>query len=756
MSVETLIDTYGATYDALRLTTGDTIAALWADLGGPDELRALEFAEAAVDVVNAAAQETAIVVDAYVAEYVGTVTGKASTGPSTLDLAEFVVDQLRGTPGLDVYRRPAITARTALADGRSFEEAMSVAGSRASAMAQADIGLAHRQAAVESMDANPDVDGYRRTLTGASCLLCMIASTQRYKTSALMPIHTRCDCRVAPLVDGTDYGRVINRELYRELKAQGAMDKITRGRIRTREGLPAQRTAAQARRQKALDKRASLEDELAAETDPARRRRLEERIERESATIVGADRQLKVLGTGPTRVKQKVTGPVAPVDWPDGMKPAAPTVPAVREHGELGPVLVNDRHAYTTVTPSTAAAARVDADPDTLRASDPPPPAKVTTSKPASVPDSPDTPPTAPAAPKPARKPRYSVDSPEVLRRSQRKNISPQQAADQLNDKAARRSAEQAATRREARALTVDSPEVVKVADRYGVSPAEVMVARERVREVRRVIADEAARVQARSFADLDLWDALKITRPPKAGARSAVGRKLRGGEYDWLERLGDRERARLSRAWYTDVDAYTPDLLAEAISSRLGRDVSVDDAVALWLDRNRTIEAAGALRRGKLPSLDAYSGSIDPDDLLPEFSASGYRVTAVLGDDLEAAAHIAQVEREVLRRDAEQYLGRALEPELGPAPWRMSYQSWEEEVLELEYAVRNRLDAEIRVGDDMVTFTAEEAADRLEELVPYYLDEPGTSFEELYARIIVTANRANLEVADYARIPWS
>lgn len=716
MAIEELVTSYGTSYDALRLTTGDTVEQLWLELGGPDDRRALEFAEAATDIVNAAAQETAELVDNYVAEYVGTVRGQP-TGPSALDLADYVVDQLRSTPGLDVYRRPALQTRRLLAEGKPFEVAMQQAGQRAGAMAEADIGLAHRRAGVDAMEATPGVDGYRRALTGKSCTLCMIASTQRYRTGELMPIHTRCDCRVAPIVAGTDYGRVINRELYRELKASGELARFN-NRNRGTSG-QSRAKAAEARRQR-LD---GIGAPNATELDlrkPANTRQLADDLE-----------------TGAAR------------------RTAPPPAPAVRQHAELGPVLVNERHAYTSVTPSRAGVHRLDEAADRLRSTDPPPPAKVTTQQPRTPATSTPAAPDAPPAPKTTRAPRYTVDSPEVMRAANRRNVDPAKVAEELNAKAARRAREAADVRAANRSLTVDSPDVIRVADKYGVTPDDVLVARGRVKEVRRVIADEAARVQADAFGDLDQWDALKLTRPPKTGARSATGTTLKRGEYDWLEQLDERERSRLSRVWFTDGGASSPDNLAETLSARLGRDLSVDDAVDIWLDHNRRIEAAGALRRGKLPSDRAYSGQIDPDDLLPQLQADGYRVSKVLGDDLDAAGHIAQVERTVLRREAEDYLGAALDPQLGPAPFRMSFGTWQAEVADLEFAVRNGQPASFSYGDDVVEFTAREAADRLEELVPYYLDDPGTTFEELYARIISTARKADQEVPDYAVIPW-
>lgn len=713
MAIEELVNSYGTTYDALRLTTGDTVGQLWLELGGPDDRRAVEFAKVAEEVVNAAAQETALVVDSYVAEYVGTVRG-TPTGPSGLDLAEFVVDQLRGAPGLDVYRRPALETRRLLAEGKPYDDAMAQAGRRAAGMAEADIGLAHRKAGVESMSNTPGVDGYRRTLTGKSCTLCMIASTQRYGSAELMPIHTRCDCRVAPIVGGTDYGRVINRDLYRELKASGELARFNKRNAGT---------SGRSRARAANDRRLRLEG-------------------------IGAPNATELDLRRPANAK----GLAADLEATAARRTAPPPSPAVRQHAELGPVLVNERHAYTAVRPSKAGAHRLDVDADRLARTDAPPPGKVTTQRP-DVPDAPATPPTV-TPPKAAKAPRYSVDSPEVIRAARRRNLPPERVADELNTKARRRAEEAAAVRAERKALTVDSPDVIAAANRYDVTPDEVLTARERVPQVRRAIAEEAARVQAEAYGDLYQWDALKLNRPPKAGARSGTGRVLRGGEYDWLEQIDARERARLSRVWLGD-DTLAPDQLAETLSEFYRRDVSVGEAVDIWLDRNRRIEATGALRRGKLPSGKAYSESIDADNLLPNIDADGYQVSRILGDELDAAAHIASVERQVLRRDAEQFLGAALNPQLGPSPYRMSYQSWEEEVRELEFAVRNGVPVELNLGDDVLTYTVDEAATRLEELVPYYLDDPGTSFEELYARIISTAHKAGEEVPSYARIPW-
>ncbi len=707
MALEELVDEYGRRYDELRLTSAELVEQLWLEFGGPDDRRAAEAAELMLEAVNTAAGEAAELVDGYVAEYVSTVSGKPPPRVNALDLAEYAVDQLRGgARGLDVYRRPAIEARRLLAEGRPYDDAMAQAGRRASGMAQADVALAHRSAGSRAMDTY-GADGYRRVLTGASCLLCAVASTQRYKNAELMPIHTRCDCRVAPIVGDTDYGQIVNRELYRELKSSGQLDRLNARMNRAGSGRARARAAETRRRASQM------------ELDGVGRGRGTQ-----------AELDLRRPASGADLERELAAGA--------GRRTASAGVNVgVRQHGEMGPVLVNDRHAFTAAAPPRRAGAhRLEADLDELPGRRPP-------AEPGVV-DAP-APPRAPAAPRA----RYDVDSPEVVRAARRRNLPPERVAAELNEKAALKARQAAEARDYARSLSVDHPDVIRVAERNGVSADEVLVALPQVRAVRREMAEAAARLQAEAYGDLYSWEALKMAAPPRV---------RRGGEYDWLEQVAPAERARLSRLWY-DQDpsrVYTPDQLAEQITAAIGRDLSVDEAVALWLDRTRVYEAAGAIRRGRLPSSRAYSGRIDVDNLTPGVNYLPSRVIGV--DDLEAAGYIAARDAEAYADDALAMLGRAAEAELGPAPYRMGFQSWQDEVAGLEYALRNNLDEfELEFDDgSVVRYVGRELEDRLEELVPYYLDEPGASFEEVYARLIHTARRAGEEVPDYARIPWS
>lgn len=687
MSAEELIRAYGTTYDELRLGVAGQAEQLWLELGGPDDRRLNDFAEAAEELVNDANRATGQLVTEYVDEYVGTVSRRpppprSSAGEDALDLAELAVDQLRGIT--DSYRRPGIAVRKGLADGKLYEVVMREQATRINAQAQADVALAHRYAARSSMERH-ELTFYRRVLTAESCDLCRVAATQRYRTGDLMPIHSRCDCRVAPLVGDYDGARIVNRELYRELKLDGTLDRVNRNN--------------------------------AGQSGRARARRAQRNRDRAGRAAGNRRRQGRLDGLEELELE------LPPIE-----------APAVRQHGELGPVLVNERHRFT------AAKRTVDevTDASDLRTR---PPAVVVEEVVEEVVDAP-----VEAVAKAERSGRWTKDTPSVIRAAQRRNVSPEQIIDELELKRADRLAEQRAERELRRQLTdVDSDEVRKLADAYDVTPDEIVANVAKVPQARRTMSDAATKVQLDAFETLDTWDARKLGRP----------RRTRGKlppEWDWLSELDDAEVKRLRRSWFDDPEIFDPpDVLADRIGNALSTDLSVDDAIARrWLEQTRRYEAAGSIRRGKAPSARAYSGRVDVDGLLEgaiddadEFTL---RPSEVVGrSDGDVAGRLAQLARTADRADAELYLDDALRATTGdPPPWRMSFQSFEAELRDLESGLRNT-PADVRP----------DGVDRLRELVPTYLDDDGTSYEELYGRIIDTARRAGQDVPDYARIPW-
>jgi hypothetical protein len=677
---------------AIRETSAGLVEDAWDAYAGLDDVSARRFTEAAARISTAAQQQTAALAAGYL-EANDAVLGRASSIVPTLPPIR------NGVPTEAVYNRSIVEARRIVGNGGNVDQALAAGRARATSTARTDVILANRGAVSAAKAGRPWVVGYRRVLTGKSCALCATASTQRYNIADLQPIHASCDCDVAEIYGNADPGQVINRELLEDLKAtaaDGGRPDYWRGPY-------------------LVDERGRI---TVARTDYLR----------------GPDgKRLLTEAGNPVRVKV----------------PGDPVRATVRRHGELGEVLTDSRHAFTAADeiadlelPSitgrpTAVADELD---DVAEAV-----ARTSSTvddlarTPANIAEE-----ALDEAPKHRLKP-TDPRSNSVQREALRRNVSPERVAAERDAAKLARAQEQRALRQERKAWTRDSPEVIEVAARNGVDPDDVIAALERIPAVRKEIAEAAARTQAEAFDTLYSYnDAWKIQRPPPRGATYADGNPIPRAGWDFLEQLDARERARLSRQWYDDSPTYAPDLLQQTIASaNPGVAGSVDEAVAHWLEITRRYEAAGALRRGKLPSERAYSGAIDPDNLVADVR---YSVRAVLGsDDLNAAGHIAGRDAEDLAQDAYQYLGRAsTNPQHGPSPYRMSYQSWEEEVRTLEYGLRE--------------YPSEMPANawaRYRELVPEFIDEPGLEFEDLYTRIVTTARQAGEEVPDYARIPW-
>lgn len=127
----------------------------------------------------------------------------------------------RGVDPNSVYRRPAVTAYTALSEGRPLGEAVLLGESRLRSLIAMDMQLARTHQANVRLRGDYRVRGYRRTLSpGENCALCAIASTQRYTREDLMPIHSGCRCEVVPIVGTHDPGQIINPERYDEVMRQ--------------------------------------------------------------------------------------------------------------------------------------------------------------------------------------------------------------------------------------------------------------------------------------------------------------------------------------------------------------------------------------------------------------------------------------------------------------------------------------------------------------------------------------------------------
>lgn len=125
-----------------------------------------------------------------------------------------VVTGGRGVPAEEVYRRPGTMVYTELSQGKPVGDAIAAGRERLISLVTTDLQMSKVRQAQRSLT-SAGVTAFRRVLTGhENCALCVIASTQRYHRSDLMPIHPGCDCSVDSLPRGWNPdAQVIDQDL---------------------------------------------------------------------------------------------------------------------------------------------------------------------------------------------------------------------------------------------------------------------------------------------------------------------------------------------------------------------------------------------------------------------------------------------------------------------------------------------------------------------------------------------------------------
>jgi hypothetical protein len=198
-TVEQLADANMAQVRALTDRTLLLVQQAWWSLSewhSPDE-----FLDKILPIITGAQVQTAALTDAYLAAVVAEALGTA-TGPIGLD-PEQVTNLRMNTTMADAYARPFHTVWYQQSKGVDFAQALRLGLERAEHMVTLDIQLARTHASAVILQQTDGVQRYQRVLSGSeNCDICSVAARHIYKTSSLMPIHTKCDCTVAPVIEG--------------------------------------------------------------------------------------------------------------------------------------------------------------------------------------------------------------------------------------------------------------------------------------------------------------------------------------------------------------------------------------------------------------------------------------------------------------------------------------------------------------------------------------------------------------------------
>lgn len=307
----------------LRIRTGTAraVGQVWKELGSYDRSDVNRYINTVTPVIEGGKRNAITTAAAFVGR---TVKKK----PPEIDVASVSKFVRNGTPIAAVQHRPFVATWTALKEGKPWEMAVEEGLTAAVSAAFTDVSLAARDAMPALTAQEPSIDGYQRVPGGDACDFCVLASTQRYTTGELMPLHNNCGCGVELLTDApysvSEYtGAKTYQSLPTELRTADELAAITNEQSYARAAARYSKRAEANRARAAASRR-----EAVSEADPKRAARLIERAQRWDERASRQDlASLRERADRIRVVKQRAL--------------------SVQEHGELGPILTNASHNFT-------------------------------------------------------------------------------------------------------------------------------------------------------------------------------------------------------------------------------------------------------------------------------------------------------------------------------------------------------------------------------------------------------------------------
>lgn len=180
----------------LRARLSRQLTARWRSMESWRDADIVKLENAILPLMSAAERQMADLTNAYLASALSAGSGDAFR-PASVNYKAVTGEALRGISPVDVFRRPQMVLNYQLSKGASLTQAVTAGEKRLQSLGMTNLQLAKTRTA-----ASQSTDGwFRRVLTGSeNCAMCVIASTQRYRSNILQPIHPGCDCGVEPLL----------------------------------------------------------------------------------------------------------------------------------------------------------------------------------------------------------------------------------------------------------------------------------------------------------------------------------------------------------------------------------------------------------------------------------------------------------------------------------------------------------------------------------------------------------------------------
>jgi len=207
---------YIAELDALAELVGVALRDIFANLAHTDRADIEAFIAEASPYTTAGVSEASDLASAYLSEMTGTAI-KAS-------------DIIAPTIAWD---GPFLRTWHDLAEGMPYDQAKESGAS----MAEMTGYSATNDGAMARMgQPGTKVKGWRRVINPTACEWCRVVATQLYRTQESATFgHWKCRCTTVAVMGDTDPGKAINQARLRELKASGAVERVSKARERSRE-----------------------------------------------------------------------------------------------------------------------------------------------------------------------------------------------------------------------------------------------------------------------------------------------------------------------------------------------------------------------------------------------------------------------------------------------------------------------------------------------------------------------------------------
>lgn len=199
-------------FSTLRASMIQQLWAMWFGLDDYRDKSMITFLDSSVPLVEAARDTSATATTTYLSLQL------EALGLDFEDIPMEIPVIRGGIPLDEIYSRPFKDVWTGLSKGKELQDAITDGADRLRQLVETDIQLTHTHTSRNILSGRKGVEGFRRVPTGAkTCALCLVASTQRYRSFDLMPIHPGCDCRVAPITSEHSVSQVVDPERLNQI-----------------------------------------------------------------------------------------------------------------------------------------------------------------------------------------------------------------------------------------------------------------------------------------------------------------------------------------------------------------------------------------------------------------------------------------------------------------------------------------------------------------------------------------------------------